>query len=84
MIYSIKFYPKAEKTLCRLSDKDKIRIFKSLSGLKTNHFAGKKLKGVFAGYYSLRVWPYRMIYFVQKNKCLILVINVGHGKNIYK
>ena len=34
--------------------------------------------------YKLRVGDYRIILDIEKNKLLILIINVGHRKNIYK
>ena len=84
MNYNIKLYPKAEKQLNKLSEKDKVRILKSLLGLQSNPYSGKKLKGEFAGFYSIKVWPYRIIYIIKNKKCLIIVIKIGQREGIYK
>lgn len=43
----------------------------------------KALKG-FAGLYRLRVGDYRIIYCVNENELVILVIKVGHRREIYE
>ncbi len=84
MNYNIKLYPKAEKQLSKLIAKDRIRILKSLIGLRNKPYLGKKLKGDFAGFYSIKVWPYRIIYIIKNKKCLIVVIKIGQREGIYK
>lgn len=84
MVYNIKFYPKAEKDLNKILEKDKIRIFKALFSLKQNPLSGKKLKGNFSAYYSLRVWPYRIIYCIRNKECLIIVIRIKQRKDVYR
>lgn len=84
MIYDVRFFSKAEKDLDKISDKDKTRIKKSLVSLVQDPFIGKKLKGNFFGYYSLRVWPYRIIYCVRNHECLIIIIRISQRKDAYK
>jgi mRNA interferase RelE/StbE len=84
MIYNVRFYPRAEKDLDKISVKDKTRILKSLVSLGKDPFAGKKLKGDCSGYYSLRVWPYRIIYCVRNHECLIIIIRISQRKDVYK
>lgn len=83
-MFNVRLFPKAEKELSKLIKKDKERIIKSLLDLKDNPFSGKKLKGDLAGHYSIRVWPYRIIYFVKKEEVLIIVIRIGQRKDVYK
>jgi mRNA interferase RelE/StbE len=42
----------------------------------------KKLVG--DPYFRLRVGDYRVIMDLQQEKCIILIIEIGHRKNIYK
>ena len=42
----------------------------------------QKLKGT--PFYRMRVGDYRVIYDVIQSKLLVLIVNVGHRKNIYK
>lgn len=84
MTYQVKFYPKAEKNLAKLSEKDTVRILKSLLTLESNPYLGKKLRGEYSGYYSIRVWPYRIIYFIKNRECLVIVIRIGQREGVYK
>ncbi len=49
-----------------------------------NPFVGKKMRGEYEKHYTYRVWPYRIIYQINKNELLILVVSVGHRQGIYK
>lgn len=84
MKYEIRFTPKAEKELNKLSLKYKEQILIAVENLSDNPFIGKKLKGKFKEYYSIRVWSYRIIYTIYKQDLLIIVIRVGGRKDIYK
>jgi mRNA interferase RelE/StbE len=41
----------------------------------------KKLKG--RGGYRIRIGDYRIIYEIEDNKLVVLVIDIGHRKDIY-
>lgn len=84
MNYQVRLTPKAEKDLVSITSRDKIRVVLALQGLAENPFAGKKLKGELDGLYSVRVWPYRIIYEIYKKKLLVLVIRIGHRQEAYK
>ena len=43
----------------------------------------KPLKGQYKGLYRLRVGNYRVIYKIDKEKITILVIRIGHRRDIY-
>jgi len=54
-----------------------------LEVIQDDPFSGKQLHGPRAGQYSFRVWPYRIIYRVEKEKLLVLVIAFGHRQGVY-
>ncbi len=70
----------AEKERLKLSLKDQERVLEVLISLETNPFQGKKLHGDYDGAWSLRVWPYRIIYTVQKAIVTVTVVKIGHRK----
>ena len=84
MIYRLELAKKAQKDIQKLDDNVKIRIYKCFSILSHNPFAGKKLKGNLKNQFSIRVWPYRIIYEIYHSALLILIIRVGHRQGIYR
>ncbi|MBI5913592.1 type II toxin-antitoxin system RelE/ParE family toxin [Candidatus Azambacteria bacterium] len=84
MDYRLRLAPKAGKDLVKIKGRDKTRILLALRGLEEAPFSGKKLKGEFNGLYSIRVWPYRIIYATYKKELLILVIRISHRQKAYK
>ena len=45
---------------------------------------GKALQGNLKGYWRYRVGDYRMICDIQDDKLIVLALQVGHRKHIYK
>ncbi len=43
----------------------------------------KPLKGKYSGLYRLKVGNYRVIYRIYKEKLFILIVRIGHRKDIY-
>ncbi len=84
MAYSLFLKKAAEKSFEKLSEKDQMKIDTVFSVLREDPFSGKKLKGEFEGFYSVRMWPYRIIYTIFKKELIVLVVDVGHRKEVYK
>lgn len=82
-MYHTKLKPSAEKSLARLPQKDQLRIQLTLVGLASDPFMGKKLQGEYKGYWSVRVWPYRIVYTIVKQELMVIVVAVGHRQGVY-
>ncbi len=82
-IYTIEFLPRAKKQLEKLDKAEKLRIHGALEILKTDPIPpnSKRLKG--RNDYSIRVGNYRIIYNFSSGKLKILVIAIGHRREIY-
>ncbi len=81
-MYEILFSDKAKKQLEKLEDDVQERIVKSLERIRIRPEAYvTKLVGDTA--YKLRVGDYRIILDLYGEKLLILVIKVGHRRNVY-
>ena len=76
--------PDAKKQLSKLPRTAHSRIFRHLDYLQANPFAGKPLQRNLEGCYSLRVWPYRIVYVIIKNKNVILITAIEHRQGVYK
>lgn len=84
MAYVLKIKSKAEKNLDKLNDKDYARAMQVLSAIRDDPFFGKKLHGKHQEEYSVRVWPFRILYKIYKHELLISVIKFEHRKDAYK
>lgn len=76
--------PKALTHCKRLPKKEIFKIQQRLKLLETNPYLGKKLEGRFAGTYSLRAWPYRILYIIQQEQKTIFVVSILHRQGAYK
>jgi mRNA interferase RelE/StbE len=82
-MYSVKFSERAKKQLSKLDSKVQTHIILVLDRIKFRPFSF--LRPLSDGeYYRLRVGDYRVIIDARRKELLLLVIKVGHRKNIYK
>ena len=82
-MFEISFTPKAEQQLKKLEKEAQKRILAVLERARVRpeaHF--KRLVGEKA--YRLRAGDYRIIADINPNRLIILVLKLGHRKNIYK
>jgi|TARA_Y100000031_G_scaffold130660_1_gene150474 mRNA interferase RelE/StbE len=82
-MYKIEFTKKADYQFSKLNKILQERIINSLERIKIRpyHFIKRK-QGT--PYYILRVGGYRIILDIKNNKLIILVLEIGPRKNIYK
>ncbi len=83
--YSVEFLRTALKELSKLPKDVQQRIATKIDELKTNPHP----PGVIAlingdGRLRLRVGDYRIIYRIEEDKLVIVIIKVGHRRNVYK
>lgn len=84
MRYQVIVSNEARKNLKKIPIEWKRRVWLYLDRLKTDPYIGKKLEGRYAGSYSIRVWPYRIIYTIKKKELIIEVIEIEHRGGAYK
>ena len=82
-MYEIIVSKKAEKILDKLNSKDRERIILALRKLKIRPQA-YLIRLVGEKSYKFRVGNYRLIIDLNNNQLQVLVIKIGHRKNIYK
>jgi mRNA interferase RelE/StbE len=82
MTYQIFFTDKAKKQLEKLEKVDQERIIKSLQRIRIRPEA-YITKFVGDPGYKLRVGDYRVILEIEKEKFIIMILLIGHRKNIY-
>ena len=84
MKYKLIFKRNAKKGLMKVPQKQVRLVVQKIKMLQESPFLGKKLMGGFTGFYSLRVWPYRIIYTVYKKELLVIIVSIGHRQGVYK
>lgn len=84
-VYEILLSKAARKQLSALPDFIHNKIIEDITGLSTSPrpVGCKKLKG-YKNSYRIRAGDYRVIYEIEDKVLRILVIAVGHRKDIYK
>jgi len=83
-MYSIVIEQKARKTLKKLPQTIRLKINQSITSLRSNPrpYGYKKLKN--SDYYRIRIGDYRVIYSIVEKEIKILIIYIGHRKDIYR
>ncbi len=75
--------PSALKQYKLLPENLKIRIKKKLFFLENNPYEGKKLSGKLSEIRSSKVWPYRILYYIDKSSKKIFVVTIAHRQGVY-
>jgi mRNA interferase RelE/StbE len=85
MAYRIELKPSAVRALTTLPKKDQRRISAKIDSLAENpHPRGReKIEGS-ENLYRVRSGDYRIIYQAQAKVLLILVVKIGHRREIYR
>ena len=84
-LYAVELTAKAEKVLKQLLPEVQKRIAKSLLQLKSNPRPNgvKKLAGPLS-LYRVRVGDYRIVYELIDREIRVVVIAIGHRKEVYR
>jgi mRNA interferase RelE/StbE len=85
MRYTVDFRPSARKSLVKLPHRDQVRVITAADALSGEpRPAGAKKLIAEENLWRIRVGDYRVIYKVEDAKLLILVLKIGHRKDIYR
>jgi mRNA interferase RelE/StbE len=82
-MYAVEFTPRALKEFGKLDGATQERITAALDRIRVRPYDFvEKLSG--SPLYKLRVGEYRVIMSIESNRLIVLVVHVGHRKNVYK
>jgi mRNA interferase RelE/StbE len=84
VIYSLGIKSSAAREIRRLPARDRARVVEAIDGLKEHPHAGTLLKGQLTGLRRMRVGRLRVIYEVQDEVLVVLVLRVGHRRDVYR
>ena len=85
MPYSIQFTSRARRDLEGLDRTAQLRLRTHIDRLVVNPIpaGAKKLHGN-EPYYRIRVGDYRVVYQVESKQLVVIVVKIGHRKEIYR
>ena len=85
MAYRVRFKPSAADALRRLPKAQQRRVLAKAAALAENpRPPGCKKLSASEAFYRIRVGDYRIIYAVEHQELIILVVRVGHRKDVYR
>lgn len=85
MAYEIQLTSRAQKSLKKLEKRVLAKIASIIDSLETDPRPNgvKKMKG-HDNRYRVREGDYRVVYQIDDGKLLVLIIDIGHRKDIYR
>jgi len=82
-MHKIIFRSPAKKFIKKLDKKEQDNVLNKIEFLKKDPKIGKPLSGNLRGLWRLRYDKYRIIYKIREQEFIVVVLNIGHRKDIY-
>lgn len=85
MKFAIDFKPAALRQLKKISLNSQKRVLQKINSLAENPLPDgvKKLAGS-ASLFRVRVGDYRIVYLIENEELIVLIVAVGHRREIYR
>ena len=85
MSYRIEFAPRARRQLEKYPREAQVRLAAALTNLQANpRPPGVRKLTAEENLYRIRVGDYRIIYQIRDRELLVLVVKIGHRREIYR
>ncbi len=84
--YTAEFLPTARKQLDALDGPIRVRVLAAVVKLETVPFppTAKAMQGTDEPTYRVKVGDWRILYTVDNGKLLVLVVEIGHRREVYR
>ncbi len=82
--YSIEISRTAEKQLKKLDPDDRLCVAKAMVALADPHPQGSRKLTGYDDVFRIRVGRYRVLYSVTGKKLIIIILKIGHRKDVYR
>lgn len=83
-MYRVEIRRQAVKELSRIDRRDRRRIQQAIDGLAENPRPAESKKLRSRDGWRLRVGVYRILYRIEKERLLVLVVKIGHRRDVYR
>lgn len=86
MKYEVEISESAEKFLGKVPKKDRSRIMEKIDALADDPMplGSIKLQGQRLPLYRIRSGDYRIVYSIKKDVLIVLVVEIGHRREVYR
>ena len=86
MAYVVEFAPAARRQLRKLDRPVQKRILRRVERLESQPHprTGEKLKGTTEPLYRVREGDYRIIYTIEDDRLIVLVVRIAHRSEVYR
>lgn len=84
MPYLLKIKNSAFKEIQKIDKPSRQRVIEAIDKLTSNPHIGKQLKGEHSGLRRIRSGSYRVVYEINENEIVVLILRVAHRKDIYQ
>jgi len=83
--YRIEVSATAEKQIRKLPREDQVRVLRAIRPLATEPLppGSRKVRG-YDDVFRIRVGTYRILYRVEGRRLLIIILKIGHRREIYR
>jgi len=83
--YQIELTPAARRDLKSVPARVRKQIDKRILALAENPYppGSKKLRGA-EGFHRIRVGDYRILYIVETHRLVIVIVTIGHRRDVYR
>jgi len=83
--FEIEISRTAEKQLKKLPEKDQLRLVRAMLALSEEpHPRGSRKISGYDDVFRIRVGRFRVLYSVSERKLIILILKIGHRKDVYR
>lgn len=86
MKYEVEISESAEKFLEKVPKRDRLKIIERIDALEQDPLPSGsiKLQGYKEALYRIRSGDYRVIYSIKKDILVILIVEIGHRREVYR
>ena len=84
MTWTIRYTPSARRSLRRLDPSVRRKVLAALETLAEEPYRGKPLQLTLKGFRSWRTGDYRIVYTIVETEVEIIVIGLGHRREVYE
>ena len=83
--FEVELSATAERQLCGLERKDQVRVVRAIRRLgdEPRPPGARKLRG-YEGVYRIRVGVFRVLYSIEADRLVVIVLKIGHRRDAYR